>query len=246
VKNVCGIAGYTTTKNSDKRVQKIFSKMLSLSSARGRDATGMVITTERGRMGVMKAPITSPEFINSPNFSKTMQENPVSVIGHVRFATTGTPRRNENNHPIVAGKIVGVHNGVICNVKELTEDYDLNRAAEVDSEVVFLLLDRIKKLDHSSIKRMLSLLSGTYTLVFQSIKEPNKIWLVKGPERPLVLGFDSRLQTTWFASEERFIMDSYRFHRISRAGLNVRDMRTGEIIELDTVAERRLAQNVQK
>lgn len=65
------------------------------------------------------------------------------VIGHTRFATHGSPAVMANNHPITHKRIVGAHNGVVWNyrdVLDLTGRQD-NRA-EVDSEAIFAAIHR--------------------------------------------------------------------------------------------------------
>ena len=181
-------------------------------------------------MGIAKGAVAAPKFVEGPLYQEVMGRQPVAVIGHVRAATKGSAHINKNNHPIVFGQIVGVHNGVIRNDEYLTKHYAVKRNAVVDSEVVFALLDKLDRLDRPSIERVLALLDGYYALVFQNVKEPGKVWLVKGPGRPLVVGYDTRLHTAWFASEEEFITRAYRRGHVSREGLQMGEMMEGELL----------------
>lgn len=64
-----------------------------------------------------------------------------AFILHTRFATQGLPQFNENNHPVVAGHIVGVHNGVLSNDWGIFSEIGWDKQkAEVDSEAIFALL----------------------------------------------------------------------------------------------------------
>ena len=64
---------------------------------------------------------------------------------HTRYATQGIPEWNDNNHPIITGSVVGVHNGHVSNddwMFKCVEDYVGNdvRIAHVDSEAIFAAL----------------------------------------------------------------------------------------------------------
>jgi hypothetical protein len=66
-----------------------------------------------------------------------------AVIGHTRSQTKGDRKFNVNNHPIVAGNIIGVHNGMISNDDILFKKFEdkIQRAGQVDSEIIFRLID---------------------------------------------------------------------------------------------------------
>ena len=229
---MCGIAGFLTKGSHPKTISRIYTELLVRSVRRGYDATGIAITLANGKMAVAKGPIPSPKFVEDAIYKEVINRQPVSVTGHTRAATKGSPQDNRNNHPLVSGKIVGVHNGTLTNEGYLTRRYNLKRKAEVDSEVIFAILDRIKLLNEESIRQTLSLLEGTYALAFQNGKQPQVIWLVRGPGRPLVVGYDTRLETTWFASEAAFILKAYKTSWIKTKDLEIHEMREGEILSL--------------
>ncbi|MDI6880802.1 MAG: hypothetical protein QMC95_16285 [Desulfitobacteriaceae bacterium] len=229
---MCGIAGFMTKGLHPKTIFRIYTELLVRSVRRGYDATGVAVTLASGKISVAKGPIVSPRFVEDPVYQEVMSRQPIGVIGHTRAATKGSPKYNRNNHPLIGGNIVGVHNGGILNEAELTQRYHLSRKAEVDSEVIFALLDRIELLNEESIRQTLSLLEGTYALAFQNGRDPQKIWLVRGPGRPLVVGYDTRLETTWFASESAFILKAYKTTRIKTKDLEIHEMREGEILSL--------------
>ena len=82
-----------------------------------------------------KADLPADTFICERNIDAI--EGARAAILHTRHATQGSPTKNENNHPIALGGIIGVHNGVIWNDREVTKTLNLDRTAEVDSEVIF-------------------------------------------------------------------------------------------------------------
>ncbi|KLU61751.1 glutamine--fructose-6-phosphate aminotransferase [Peptococcaceae bacterium CEB3] len=233
---MCGIAGFITGERAKTKrtlIYNVYKEMLALSISRGRDATGIAATMKTGEIAIAKNPTPSPVYVYKELFQDIMSRNPVAVVGHVRAGTKGSRYINANNHPIIAGNIVGVHNGVIHNDNYLTKHFELNRSAEVDSEVVFALLNKLGALDKINIQRVITFLDGAFALAFQHVEHPGQIWLVRGPGRPLVMGHDVRLNTTWFASEARFIVEAYRNIRVSKTGLEIGAMDEGEVVCLD-------------
>lgn len=231
---MCGIAGFITKER--KRawlVHMIYKEILMDSVRRGHDATGIAATMGNGEIIVSKQPLPSPLFVHKSDYQDIIDRNPVTVIGHTRAWVKGDPSDNNNNHPITSGNIIGVHNGVIRNDEDLTQQFKLPRNAAVDSEVIFALLNKLGPINKANIQRVLDLLDGAYALAFQETDKPEKVWLVRGPGRPLAVGYDTRLRTAWFASELRFIVDAYRFLHVSKAGLYIRDMSENEIVYLD-------------
>ena len=64
------------------------------------------------------------------------------LLGHTRWRTRGDEQVNENNHPIRAGNILGIHNGTTYNANYLFRRFKLRRFAEVDSELLCRLAGR--------------------------------------------------------------------------------------------------------
>lgn len=65
------------------------------------------------------------------------------IVGHTRYATHGSPEDMRNNHPIVHGKFIGVHNGVLRNhasILNVTGREDPK--TEVDSEAIWAAINR--------------------------------------------------------------------------------------------------------
>lgn len=99
------------------------------------------------------------------------------LVLHVRFATTGSPEFPENNHPIRHGSIVGVHNGVVKNYKDVLKDTgrwtdEEGTESEVDSEAIFAAIEKyghragLRKLNFDGVAVYCSLERSTWTLHF--------------------------------------------------------------------------------
>ena len=105
---------------------------------RGTDATGFAYTTPNKQLMVNKwaekaSDVVGMRYDKLPRVAR-------SAVLHTRLATQGSKDRRANNHPIVQGGIVGVHNGVIMNDDEIFADLGCVRNGEVDSEAIFAAL----------------------------------------------------------------------------------------------------------
>src|SRR5258708_7551026 len=105
---MCGIAGASLSPNAQVNARRIAKAMLLSIESRGRDATGFAFRDVNGEFQIHKADIDATLFVKH---RLCLPRNTRTWISHTRFATQGEPTFNENNHPILAGSVVGVHNG---------------------------------------------------------------------------------------------------------------------------------------
>jgi glucosamine 6-phosphate synthetase-like amidotransferase/phosphosugar isomerase protein len=175
---------------NDTLIQNFIRSLFSENMVRGRTASGMAYVSYRG-IKVIKKDIYATGFINLPEYRKTESEcvsfdisnTLLSVLGHCRLKTKGTETNNKNNHPIICNKVVGVHNGCISNDDELFTVYNgkINRNGEVDSEIIFSLVDYFSKTCHihDAIQRMSSIVSGGLACAMVHELQPHVIWLFR-------------------------------------------------------------------
>ena len=118
------------------------------------------------------------------------------IVGHVRYYTNGTPDNMHNNHPIHHKKIVGVHNGVIRNYRDILRDTGRHYPdAEVDSEAIFAAVNRWGH--RAGLRR----LRGDMVAVYTNLEKPEVLHLARTQGRPLVFN-RTRTGSTIFASED--------------------------------------------
>lgn len=136
---ICGIAGFSLNPNATVDAT-VLSAALALSiESRGGHATGIAhYHPHQKAVLVTKDGVTAYEFID--RIMESVDPKCRAAIIHTRFGTKGSSDVNENNHPIVLPGIVGVHNGIITNDEEVTKKLELDRVAEVDSEVLFHII----------------------------------------------------------------------------------------------------------
>ena len=163
---MCGIVGCLGFNNA----YDVIIESLSLLEYRGYDSVGIGLFNN-GKIEVYKK---AGRTIDLKNKLENRSFNSLCGIGHTRWATHG--RVNDKNaHPFTYNNVTLVHNGIIENYKELKEKYKLkDLKSETDSEIIAALLNKFydgNPLD--SIKKVSSLLKGTYALVimFNDLKD---------------------------------------------------------------------------
>jgi len=168
---MCGIFGITTNKNSavgHEYFKKIQSELFLLSESRGKEASGFAFLNGK-KIEVYKTPLPASRLIkldiynNSLNCFAKKDNKYAAAIGHSRLVTNGLEQFNENNQPVVKSKMVGIHNGIVTNVKELWNKYkDEKKESQLDSEMIFTLLRRFYEARRSLKSAVYSTFSEIY------------------------------------------------------------------------------------
>ena len=181
---MCGIVGYIGSNQAAPFLLDGMSKL----EYRGYDSAGIAVM-EKGAIRVDKC-VGRLDALRA----KLAGNMPVGTmgIGHTRWATHGRPSdRNAHPHMDGSGKFVVVHNGIIENYLSLKEELITKGhvfLSETDSEVVAHLLEDPYDGDfEETVKKVLKLIKGSYSLVFMCQYEPDKIICTK-KDNPLVIG----------------------------------------------------------
>ncbi|MBW2530352.1 MAG: hypothetical protein JRI55_02660 [Deltaproteobacteria bacterium] len=153
---MCGIFGFVVPRGQRLEAasfEAAIRLLFRLSEPRGKEASGLLIAAGP-RIDVLKRPVRPSRFLASQEFRDFLDRGatlangeplaePVVVIGHCRLVTHGVELLPANNQPVVAGRTVGVHNGIVTNHSALVRQHQLpERAGQLDSEVLFRLVDR--------------------------------------------------------------------------------------------------------
>lgn len=180
---MCGIAGVhvlTPTKNGLSYLHALSMNLLHEIDSRGGDATGFAYSMADGHTVVQKASTRAPAFARS---CRTIPHNARTILLHTRFATQGDHSFPENNHPIVAGPIAAVHNGVIQNDHSLFRTIEAwTRVGQVDSEVIpALVLDR----GWDKALAAIAELDGSYAVAMTNAERPGEVIVARGNDSPV-------------------------------------------------------------
>lgn len=214
---MCGILGYIVSpkrKVNSKKEKFLLLELLTLAESRGSDSSGISIVSDN-QIRIFKKDLKATQFIKNRNFKKFINKffsnrenneinNGYTIIGQARMATNGTERLHNNNQPLACGNIVGVHNGIVVNIEALWEKFKtLSRQNDVDSEIIFRLIDNFYKKSNSlltSVSDTFKEIEG-YTNIAFIHKELNTLTLATNNGSIYILT-NSNNDLLVFASEE--------------------------------------------
>ncbi len=180
---MCGIIGYT----GPLEAKKLLIEGLSGLEYRGYDSAGIAYFTTKsqvrrikqvGKVAALKAACAKEK------------DSSHCGIGHTRWATHGGVT-NENAHPHQAGRVTLIHNGIIENYHQLTEEYGLQDrlVSQTDSEVAAWVLDQFY--DHDpfiAIRKLTEKLEGSYGFCILFSDRPGEIYAIRNVS-PLVAAY---------------------------------------------------------
>lgn len=158
---MCGVFGIVVESNSKIEKNEFESGLKSLyrlSESRGKESAGLhSYIPSLGQSWTFKEERRASELLKSSEFrewtggplhsifsQKTEGTvTPFAVLAHSRLVTNGTAALAENNQPVRVGKVTVIHNGIVVNVDSLwSENKELHRTAEVDTEVIAAIISR--------------------------------------------------------------------------------------------------------
>lgn len=230
---MCSICGIAFQKGHEEinpvELRKFFARLLVEAQWRGPVSTGIAVVDEK-KITVVKNNLRADKFVESSEWRKVSLRSitqPIQIIGHCRAPTKGSASNNDNNHPIVAGNVVGVHNGHVSNDDFLFQEFieEFKRVAEVDSEIIFQLLNHFsKETDETAyaIEQSSNLMRGGYACAAVNAKNPYVLWLFRNTSPCDILHFKEK-GVIVFASSEAFIKNA----------LEEIDLGKGEKIEME-------------
>jgi len=197
-------------------IREMFTLNLISNEERGREATGCAVLQQDGQLFIRKIPIPASDFVTRPEYQDLLAKidgQTTLVLGHTRQPTKGDPSFNSNNHPLHAGPVFGVHNGQIDNDEDLFSKYGCPRSAEVDSEIIFRLLETLPvtpdACEYLQIARsVLQLLDGQFTILASDQRFPGRLLVLKH-DNPLFAHFLPEANALVFTSRFLFLRKTY-------------------------------------
>ncbi|MEM2978129.1 MAG: glutamine--fructose-6-phosphate transaminase (isomerizing) [Candidatus Hadarchaeales archaeon] len=182
---MCGIIGYVGAR----RAAPLLLEGLRRLEYRGYDSAGMA--TLEGKLWVRKDAGKLEEIERRLELSSL----PGKVgVGHVRWATHGSPtRRNAHPHLDDSGEVAVVHNGIIENYLELRKALERKGhrfASETDTEVIPHLISHFLRRGEGlerSVERAVGELRGSLAIAVLYAREPEKLIGVRRSS-PLLVG----------------------------------------------------------
>lgn len=172
--------------------KRVVSSLAIAMEERGTDSAGIAVINREKPIIVKKA-ITATEFIKLEDYNKALENKAHIIIGHTRAKTHGAVI-DKNAHPFLHGTVVGAHNGVVANYKEVYPD------GEVDSEAIFYQLNK----DRGNYKRSFSMLRGNMAVTWVDTDNPDAVCLMRHTN-PLYLAYFNNIGSYVWASTEEAI-----------------------------------------
>lgn len=232
---MCGIVGICSTSPVN---QQIYDSLLLLQH-RGQDSTG-IVTADGEIFHTVKVKGQVREAYRTRDMRSLLGN---MGLGHVRYATRGNAKREEEAQPFYVNApygIVLVHNGNLTNTRELTAELfridrrHLNTTSDTEillnvfanelqhvsntmsltPEQIFTAVDRLHKRVQGSYASI-AIISGYGMVAF---RDPYGI-------RPLILGhrLDEAGKDEWIVASESLVLESGGFQA-------VRDVAAGETV----------------
>ncbi len=193
-----------------------FTDNLLANARRGQAATGAALIQRDGSVRLHKAPLAPEEFVKTEAYRDlldNLNHESSMLLGHTRHPTQGSPLSPDNNHPLHVGNVVGAHNGHIHNDAALFKTFGFPRRGEVDSEVIFRLVD---SLDPSSkglpyldqVRDAARQLQGPLGVLAVDLRRPGQLLVIKRGV-PLSVHVDPATETWHFSSRYLFLRKTF-------------------------------------
>jgi glucosamine--fructose-6-phosphate aminotransferase (isomerizing) len=230
---MCGIVGYVGPQNA----VPVLMEGLKRLEYRGYDSSGIGCIV-RGKLKVIKK---EGHLVNLEGILPEGLSSHVG-IGHTRWATHGGVNDiNAHPHTGTKGKVAVVHNGIIDNyapLKKMLNEEGVRFTSETDTEVIAQLAEKFldsEKDPEKAVRETLSLIKGTYGLVFLFADHPDLIIGVRNGS-PLVVGVgDGEMLLASDANaivrhtRQVVFMDDGETVTITKDGFRTRDLRDTEV-----------------
>lgn len=218
---MCGLAGmllFPTERPETvwQEIRQLFTQTLLFNEKRGREASGVVLIRRDGTFCLFKQPVPASELVETESYRTIMAaigSETTCLLGHTRMPTKGSRWDNANNHPLLAGQVLGIHNGHIYNDDDLFDLLALHRQGQVDSEIIFRLLDTLSPLSLNgtylmSTRRQVALLRGQFATLSVDLRRPGWLLALKY-KMPLCVHYHSPWQALCFSSRYLFLRKAF-------------------------------------
>lgn len=184
---MCGIAGLYIKDPSAVKTRKGLESMADMLllgiEGRGKLATGFVAVAEDGTVVFDKADTPARDFMMT---RQELPERTRILLLHTRFTTKGSEKVSANNHPVIYNSCFTTHNGSVSNDDALFEKHELERRAEVDTEIISALMDKAEG-DIEKIKEYFSDMAGPVACATIDVqRHPDRLILARTVTSPLV------------------------------------------------------------
>ena len=166
---MCGIFGFVAKKNGEMDMDAI-ERAARSAMTRGSHAFGIAWVDRRGQMRMAKRPGRVIDHLDVLHKAKGAR----MMIGHCRYATSGSVLENDNNHPHPVKGGWFVHNGMIPGHEKLIRKFKLDNFTNCDSELFGLIADEIG-IGPNAMRDAVNLIPESPTVVLSLWGRPGRV-----------------------------------------------------------------------
>lgn len=213
---MCGIIGFCGQPREGQwgETYAFIEAMFLNSEHRGRDATGFAARMEPfkghspGRVVVARRALRASRFVRrSPTWQNLRRRRCTTIIGHLRWATHGSPKHNENNHPFTGRRgLYLVHNGVLLDHAGVCEMRGLELRSDCDSEAIVRVVEAART-PPLGLAEALRDLSGSMAVALYDARS-DVTYLARNEGRPLWLMRLTHDRRFFFASTAEILLEA--------------------------------------
>lgn len=195
-------------------------------------AASLMSEVSLGNTYIVKAPGKFTDLAISETASDKLINSNI-VLGHTRYATQGSSSQLNNASPLLAGNLVGTHNGDVLK-STIVGEKELKKFASgaTDSELLYLSLN----VANGSRKEMVSILRkaiGRIALVFVDRKNTDRLLIARGALSPVSYAWTSDGDFVYASNPDWF----RRIEKETKGAISFRDITLlpeGRLITVDT------------
>ncbi len=197
-------------------IRRCFTQAMLCNEERGREAAGVALVRSDGTFRLFKQPVSASELSVMAGYKDLLSgldAKTTCLLGHTRAPTKGSRWDNANNHPLLAGRVIGIHNGHIRNDDELFAELALPRDGQVDSEIIFRLLDTVSPSGRNggylaAVRECIRRLDGPFSTLSVDLARPNRLLVLK-KDQPLCVHYHQPWQALCFSSRYLFLRKTF-------------------------------------
>lgn len=215
------IRGLSTDPASINRATSIFIKLGIKAEERGVDSAGVAaITVSADRNSWTEPTATNVNSVMTTIDNTIILKNlgyftdlglsehralfhtPRVLIGHTRAASQGAADDLRNASPLLAGALVGTHNGDI-SIDSIPGADKMKPLSDTDSARLYLALDAVRG-DRRAMVQVLKTVHGRAALVFADRTRPDRLYIARAGLSPLALAFTTEGDLFWASNPDWF------------------------------------------
>jgi hypothetical protein len=238
------------------RATETFIQLGIRSEERGKDAAGVAVVRTDAPAGTYTAPTREAaaasahtidnvaivkhagRFADLPikALSGLMDKGQV-LIGHTRWATQGAADQLVNASPLLAGALVGTHNGDVSPASIPRAAQNVKRAhGETDTELLYLALNRARR-DRRALVGALRTIAGRAALAFVDRARPDRLYLARTALSPLSIAWTGDGDLVWASNPDWFRqIERSSFGRITFRNITL--VPEGHLLTVDTATRK--------